>query len=105
MNKEIEIKVKLDNKEVFLSNLQQQAKFQKEINQRDIYFIMPQANFFQEQPIKRYLRLRSSDKGSSFDYHFCNLDKDNKLLWTDEYETGVVNPEMMVEILTVLYQN
>lgn len=98
MNKEIEIKVILKNKIKVLLFLNKKAKKIEEKEQKDTYFIMPDKNFFKENPVRRYLRVRSQKKSGSLDYHFCHLDDDGNLLWTDEYETIIEDPKMMIKI-------
>ncbi|HDQ16732.1 MAG TPA: class IV adenylate cyclase [Candidatus Vogelbacteria bacterium] len=98
MNKEIEIKVILKNKKKVLLFLNKNAKKIEKKEQKDSYFILPDNNFFKENPVRRYLRVRSQEKSGSLDYHFCHLDENGKLLWTDEYKTRIEDSKMMIKI-------
>lgn len=102
MKKEIEIKVCLSNAEEFISALEQKATRVSEKSQKDTYYTMPGNNFFHESPVYRYLRVRENGKTGSLDYHICNLDENNKLLWTDEYECQILDPGMMHTIFKQL---
>lgn len=103
MNNEIEIKVVLKNRNKVLRFLKKNAKKIADKAQKDIYFVMPNANFFEEKPVTRYLRVRSQGKEDcSFDYHVCHIDKQGNLLWTKEYEVGICDSNMLAQILKKL---
>jgi|GEM_PF-1523422 len=99
MQKEIEIKVRLNNVAKVRDYLEKEANPLGEKEQIDTYFVMPEIDFFEEKPVHRYLRVRQHLQASgSIDLHVCNLDGNNKLLWTDEYECKLENPEVMLTI-------
>jgi adenylate cyclase, class 2 len=102
MQEEIEIKVFLKNPEEVKATLKKLAKFIKEKTQKDEYFVPQHKDFFAQKPTREYLRVRSEDGKNNVGYHFCHLDKDGSLIKTDEYETTITNPEMMVVILKKL---
>lgn len=100
MNNEIEIKVIIDNPTEVETILLTFAKSKSECSrQTDIYYIMPNCNFFKEIPVTRYLRLRiNENRKASFDYHLCHLNNDGHLLFTSEFETEISDPTAMIEI-------
>jgi len=102
MNEEIEITVFLKNPEEVKKILGKIAKFKKEKNQKDDYFVPKTRDFFQEKPTKEYLRIRCQEGKSEIAYHFCHFQKNGNLLKSDEYETEIKDPKTMVEILEKL---
>jgi len=102
MNEEVEIKVILKNSDDVISFLNEKAKFVKEKNQKDEYFVPIHKDFFSVNPTKEYLRVRYEEEKNHFGYHFCHFEDDGSLLKTDEYETKVENPEIISEILKKL---
>lgn len=102
MEEEVEIKVVLKNPDDVEKHLNNIAKFVKELDQIDEYFVPKGRDYFSENPTKEYLRLRSnkghSDK-NKIGYHFCHFSPDGSLLKTDEYETFVSDGKIMKTIL------
>lgn len=102
MNKEIEIKVFLENPAEVEKKLRKIAKFVKEKLQKDEYFVPKHKDFFNQNPVTEYLRVRHEDGKNKIAYHFCHFDKKGALLETEEYETEVDNSGMMSTILKKL---
>lgn len=95
MHEEIEIKVIVENPEDVISFLEKNGKYIKSKNQIDSYYVTPTKDFFTENPVKEYLRIREQSDNNEVAYHFCHYDNDGKLLKTDEYESGVEDPKML----------
>ncbi|MBW2992897.1 class IV adenylate cyclase [Candidatus Woesearchaeota archaeon] len=102
MNEEVEIQVILKNPEEVEEKLKKIAKFVKEREQRDEYFTPQHEDFFSADPPLKYIRVREEDESANIEYQFLHFDKDGRLLKTDEYETKVGNPKVMIEILKKL---
>jgi adenylate cyclase class 2 len=98
MNQEIEIQVKINNPEIAEKQILKIGKFVRERKQKDVYFVLPQKNFFEKDPPMEYLRVRYEGDRSHLNYSFLHLKEDGDLLATDEYETLVENPEIVEDI-------
>ncbi len=99
---EVEIKVILKNPKEAIESLKKKAKFVKEKNQKDEYYIPEHKDFFSEHPTKEYLRIRYEKGKNHLGYHLCHFSEDRTLLKTDEYETKVESPETISKILKKL---
>lgn len=102
MNEEVEIKVFVKNPEEVEKKLKKVAKFVKEKEQKDEYFTPGHEDFFDIIHPLEYLRVRQEGGKSTIEYMFLHFDEDGALLKTDEYETKVEDPEMMMTIMKKL---
>ena len=102
MNQEVEIKVIAKNQKKAEEIIKKKAKFVKEREQIDEYFVPDNNDFFKEKNTKEYLRVRNETGKNKICYHYCHFDKNGFLLKTDEYESNVEDPKMVSEILKKL---
>ena len=98
MNQEIEIQVKIKDPVSAEKQILKFGKFVKERQQKDVYFVLPQNNFFAKDCPDEYLRVRYEKDKSHLNYSFLHFKDDGWLLATDEYETLVEKPEIVEEI-------
>lgn len=96
---EIEIQVQVERTEGLLTLLEQQGDCVGETRQIDEYFVPAHRDFLARQPIEEWLRLRTTDTGSSLNYKKWHFDSEGKGLYADEYETKVENIEAGRRIL------
>jgi len=99
MNQEIEIQVKIKDPVLAEKEILKFGKFVKERQQKDVYFVLPQRDFFAKEPPDEYLRVRYEKDKNHLNYSFLHFKNDGWLLATDEYETLVEKPEIIEEIL------
>jgi predicted adenylyl cyclase CyaB len=98
-NVEIEIQAQIKSPADVEKKLKKVGKFIKTRQQKDIYFVTPQRNFFAEKMPFEYLRVRYEKDKSHFNYSFLHFKKNGWLNSTDEYETLVEKPEIVEAIL------
>jgi adenylate cyclase class 2 len=98
MNQEVEIQVKIKDSKAAGKEILKFGKFIKERQQKDVYFVMPDKDFFAKEPPVEYLRVRYEKDKSHLNYSFLHFKGDGWLLATDEYETLVEKPEIVEEI-------
>jgi adenylate cyclase class 2 len=101
-DKEIEVRVRIENSENLFLFLQEKAEFTGEKHQTDKYFVPAHKNFTEVRPVKEWLRLRDSSGKYSVNYKNWHFDEDGKSHYCDEYETPVENIEQMEKILAAL---
>jgi len=101
-DKEIEIQVKIQNNSNLLSFLNQNAEFQKESHQIDIYYSPSHRDFLSVRPVKEWLRLRDSNGRHSITYKDWHYEADGNSNYCDEYETSIDNLEQLQKIFKVL---
>jgi len=102
---EIEIKFPLQNPEEVISKLNSIAEITKQdVEQEDTYFVPPHRNFVKANPIKEWLRIRKSVKGTVLNYKNWHY-KDGKTTHCDEYETIVTNVKALEQIFNSLNLN
>ena len=101
MNKEIEIKVKVQNLEEIKVILKNIGKFVKEINQKDTYFTPRHRDFFGEKPAFEFLRIREQKGNNQIAYHKV-IDASLPTEHSEEYETKIENPRIIESIFTHL---
>ncbi len=85
-NKEIEIRIKVQDSEPLLKFLEKNGSFKSEKYQRDEYFTPAHRNFIKAKPIKEWLRLRKEEGKYSLDYKNWHYGSDGKAFHCDEYE-------------------
>ena len=98
MNQEIEIQVKIKDSASVEKEILKFGKFIKERQQKDVYFVTPQKDFFVKDSPDEYLRVRYEKDKSHLNYSFLHFKDNGWLLATDEYETLVEKPEIVEEI-------
>ena len=98
MNQEIEIQVKIKDPASAEKHILKFGKFVKERKQKDIYFVLPQKDFFTKEPPDEYLRIRYEEGRDHLNYSFLHFKDDGWLLATDEYESLIEKPEVVEKI-------
>lgn len=89
-DKEIEIKLRVEDNRSLLGFLEKNAELVSETFQRDEYFTPAHRNFLDVRPVKEWFRLREEDKGCSLNYKHWHYDEDGKTTYhCDEYEVSV----------------
>ena len=101
-NIEIEIQVNIENSVPLIYFLKAQGVFVHEIHQVDEYFSPAHDNFLAVRPVARWLRLRQSDKGNSFNYKNWYFDENGKSNHCDEFETKIEDINSTRKILEAL---
>ncbi|MBU4269940.1 class IV adenylate cyclase [Candidatus Dependentiae bacterium] len=106
MQKEIEIKLKLDktNSEKLNLWLTENAKYINSLNITDYYFDNPKCSFYSMsktgyKEALNFLRLRLSDKDNFICFKKREIDDSGKTLSVDEVETKVEDGFKVIEIL------
>jgi adenylate cyclase class 2 len=99
MNEEIEIRVIVKDLGKIEEKLRKIAKFVKAKDQKDEYFVPSGNDYFAEKKTKEYFRVRNEKGKSHINYSFCHFGNEGKLFKTDEYETGIEDPETISAIL------
>ncbi|MCX6731827.1 MAG: class IV adenylate cyclase [Candidatus Parcubacteria bacterium] len=94
-NVEVEIQAKIKNPKNIEKKLRKVGKFIKTRQQKDIYFVTPQRNFFAKKMPVEYLRVRYEKDRNHLNYSFLHFKKNGWLNATDEYETLVEKPEII----------
>lgn len=103
-NKEIEVRIQLDDKRQLLNFLKNSAEFLKKSKQIDFYFDPPQKTFVYTtaegyKDADEWLRIRISDK-HSICYKKWYRDKDTgKYLYADEIELGIEDGRRFITLL------
>jgi len=101
-DKEIEIKVQIQNCENLISFLKKNARLLGKQHQVDTYFSPAHRNFVGIKPVKEWLRLRDSDGKFSINYKNWHYEKDGKSHFCDEYETPLDNKKQLEKIFKAL---
>ena len=101
MNKEIEVKVRVSNLDTIRTKLQKIGTFQKKVYQKDVYFVPPGNDFFAQDPVVEFLRIRHQKGKNQLAYHTAG-DKGKESEHTKEYEVYINDTETMAQILTSL---
>jgi adenylate cyclase class 2 len=101
MNREIEIKVYILNKDRAEKQiLRAGGKFQAERRQLDSYWVPLGDDYFLRKPQVEYLRVRTEKGRSHLNYSVCRWGKDEVLESTDEWEVEIVDPGILELILS-----
>ena len=101
-NKEIEIRVRINDNKPLLEFLEKNGNFKSEKHQKDEYFSPAHRNFIKEKPIKEWLRLREEKDRYSMDYKNWHYNSDGKAYHCDEYEAKLENLDSIKNILKAL---
>lgn len=101
-NTEIEIQVNIEKSEALLDFLKLNGIFKHEVHQIDEYFSPAHDDFLSSRPVNRWLRLRQTDKGCSFNYKNWYFDKDGQSNYCDEFETRIEDIDSAKKILGAL---
>ena len=104
-NIEIEIQVNIENSAPLSDLLKSQGVFVHEVRQIDEYFSPTSDNFLAVRPISRWLRIRQTEKGNSFNFKNWHFDADGKSNYCDEFETKIEDIEATRKILAALNFN
>lgn len=102
MTREIEIKVRVSDSTKFVEFLTAEAEFLGEAHQVDEYFTPPDRDFTAARPVNEWLRLRTTDKGSSINYKYWHRDDRGISQYADEHESSIGSPETLRGILSAL---
>ena len=110
MNKEIEVKLQLDDKLLNQTNgwLNKNAKHIKTINHTEYYLNKPETTFFFLAPegykdAMDYLRVRFTKDGDSFCFKKFHEDAiEKRPLYCDEYEVSVSDGKTTLELMKAL---
>lgn len=101
-NQEIEIQVNIEDSGSLLNFLKSKGTFKHEVHQIDRYFSPAGNSFLATRPVSRWLRLRQTDKGCSFNYKNWHFDKDGRSSYCDEFETKIEDIGAVEKILGAL---
>lgn len=99
---EIEIKVKVENKESLVEELKKNGSLLYEDYQKDSYYTPVHRNFVEVSPVKEWLRVRDSNGKYSINYKKWIYDESGKSNHCDEYETSIGSSEEITKILSAL---
>ncbi|MFA4999476.1 MAG: class IV adenylate cyclase [Parcubacteria group bacterium] len=97
-NIEVEVQAEIKNPKDAEKKILKFGKFVKSRQQKDIYFVTPQRNFFAKKMPNEYLRIRYEQDKNHLNYSFLHFKRNGWLNSTDEYETLVVKPEIVETI-------
>jgi adenylate cyclase class 2 len=101
-DKEIEIRVRIKDKEPLLKFLEKNGTFKSEKHQRDEYFTPAHRNFIKEKPVKEWLRLREEKGKYSLNYKNWQYTEEDKAYYCDEYEVKIENSDTLKNIFKAL---
>lgn len=101
-DKEIELRVQVENSNKLISFLNKHAKFIGEKHQIDKYFSPVHRNFIKKRPVIEWLRLRDSSGKYSVNYKNWHYEKDGRSHYCDEYETQIENLGQLEKIFDSL---
>jgi adenylate cyclase class 2 len=101
-DREIEIRVKIENSANLLDFLAQNAQFQEESHQVDIYYCPPHRDFLSVEPIKEWLRLRDSNGKYSINYKSWHYEADGRSHYCDEYESPIESLDQLQKIFAAI---
>ncbi len=104
-NIEIEIQVNIESSKPLLDFLKLNGIFQHEVRQVDEYFSSDSNDFLAVRPVNRWLRLRQTEKGCSFNYKNWYFEKNGNSSYCDEFETQIGDIESARKILEALKFN
>jgi adenylate cyclase class 2 len=103
MNIEVEIKIKIDNFEEIKKKVSNIGKLIKETRQIDEYYVPFHKNFFEIDPTIEFLRIRTNQDKTVFEYTRCiNMKNDGKYDYAEEYETEIKNVDEFRKTLEFL---
>ncbi|MCX6806733.1 MAG: class IV adenylate cyclase [Candidatus Berkelbacteria bacterium] len=99
MNQEVEIQIKIKNPKEAEKQILKLGKYIKQKKQIDKYFTPKNNDYFKQDPIAEYLRIRCEEGKNSLEYHFLHFNENDEKMSTDEYEVKVDDPRLAEEIL------
>ena len=104
MNKEVEVKVKIENFDDIKKKVSTRGRLIKSIRQIDEYYIPFHRDFFAQKPHPiEWLRIRTNPDRVIFEYDkSINKKPDGEQEYAEEYETEISNPEEFRKILKFL---
>lgn len=95
---EIEVQLRVESTDKLIAFLEAEADFTGEAYQKDEYCVPAHRDFVAVKPVREWLRLRESNKGSSVNYKNWHYDNDGRSTHCDEYETPVSDIDQMRKI-------
>ena len=104
-NIEIEIQVNIENSLPLLDFLKTNGVFKHEVHQVDEYFSPAGDDFLATRPVSRWLRLRQTDKGHSFNYKNWHFDEVGQSHYCDEFESKIEDLPAIRKMLEALKFN
>lgn len=109
MQKEVEIKIKIDKRDVDILNnwLNLNTKFLGVLKITDYYLNNPDSSFYSDSPkgykeALNFLRIRITDKDSFITFKKRNIDKEGETLSVNEVETKIGDGNKTIEIFKQL---
>ena len=99
---EIEVQLRVSKTDKLIDFLEEEAKLTGEVYQKDEYLMPPHRDFVAVKPVKEWLRLRESGKGSSVNYKNWHYDDSGRSTHCDEYETPVEDVDQMRKIFAAI---
>ena len=101
MNKEVEIKVRVQNLESIKTILQNIGTFVKEVHQKDTYFSPSHRDFFARIPAEEFLRIREEGEKNEIAFHKV-IDEGKDTEHSEEYEVRIDRVDRMRHIFDSL---
>lgn len=98
MKKEVELQLIIKNPADIEKKLKKIGRYIETQKQVDKYFVPPDRDFFAKEPPIEYLRIRFEKGKNHLNYSFLHFDKNDWLIWTDEYETLIDKPKTVEEL-------
>lgn len=99
-NIEVELKFPVKDYQQLVQNLDSIATIvEKDIYQKDTYFVPSHRNFIAQNPISEWLRVRKQKNGDSINYKRWHNKDECKAVSCDEFETIVENISSLEKIL------
>jgi adenylate cyclase class 2 len=102
MNKEIEIKVKIQDSRELEKLLAKDGKFKFESKQMDQYYTPAHRDFMAQKPVEEWLRVRDEEGTYSINYKKFDYSNSSRANYCEEYEIKVESAEELKKILQLL---
>jgi len=99
---EIELKFPLLNKETVIEKLNSLGVMEKQESQKDTYYLPPNKNFLDANPISEWLRLRESSSKFTITYKKWHNTQGKNAVSCDEFETKIDDLSALKNILANL---
>ena len=101
MNIEIEVKVQVKNLDLVREKIEKISSFVKKVKQVDTYYTPTHRDFFANDPVIEFFRIRSEDDKTELAYH-NRKDIGKESEYSAEYEVKFDDKNTMKEILNAL---
>lgn len=99
---EIEIQVQVDEIDLLKQYLKKRGRYLGSQQQHDEYFTPADRNFLEAEPVKEWLRLRTSNTTGSITYKNWQYTASGRADYCDEFEAGLQDNTQMRKILVAL---